>query len=84
MDSPVEARQFGDKTNNSQVVGAGFAVPSDKSSSTTQTPTTTTELPITMPPHLDETSAKPEPTAVHDEEITYGNNYAEYDKKNLI
>lgn len=74
---PVEARQFGDKTNNSQVVGAGFAVPSDTTTSTVQTTTTTTtELPITMPPHLDETT--PEPAViVHDEEITYGENHVQ-------
>lgn len=56
------------------MVGAGFALPSDTQTSTVKTtPSTTTELPLTMSPNLDETS--PEPAAIPiDEEITYGEN----------
>lgn len=59
------------------MVGAGFAVPSDTTSTTQTSTTTTTELPITTPPHVDET--KPEPTVVvhEEEEITYGENYVQ-------
>lgn len=72
-ETPVEARQFGDKTNSSQVLGAGFAVPSDTTTSSVQTTTTTTELPDTLPPRLDESTPEPA-VAMHDEEITYGEN----------
>jgi hypothetical protein len=76
-DSPVEARQFGDKANDSRVIGAGFGggVPSDRSTSTSTAPTTTSstteqQFRPTFPPLLDD-GVKPS-AAPADEEINYG------------
>lgn len=84
-DTPVEARQFGDKTNETNVVGAGFVVPpSDRkppadstTMSSTSTTSTTTEFP-TIPPININDELTPSVPPPQDEEITYGEKKKNY------
>lgn len=72
-DMPTEARQLGDKGNDT-VLGASIigGVPTATTTTTAQTTTTTTPEPQTNPPIFDES---PVPSIPHlDEEITYGEN----------
>jgi hypothetical protein len=78
-DSPVEARQFGDKINNTALHGAGIGgIPSEKQPETTmgtttsESTTTSTEFP-TQDPFLDTIVSSS--VAPVDEEISYGENF---------
>lgn len=71
-ETPVEARQFGDKTNHT-IVGAGFGgVPSETTTTTAQSTTTTFTESQTIPQILDEKT--PPSIPLHDDEIAYGEN----------
>ena len=80
-DSPVEARQFGDKINDTVAGAAIGGIPSEKQSETTMSTTTTAKTTTTtefstQDPFLD--SLATSPVAPVDEEISYGENFFMY------
>lgn len=73
-DTPVEARQFGDKGNDTRVVGAGIGggIPSEQTTTTSTTSSTTsstTEQQFTVPTLITDGTPSVVP---QDEEINYG------------
>lgn len=74
-ETPVEARQFGDKANHT-VVGAGFGgIPSETTTTTAQSTTTTFTESQTIPQILSD-EVTPPSIPIHDDEheIAYGKN----------